>query len=171
MKKVNKILLELCNDKKQLLFLSFLTYISYIIEGITPSDPSVIQASGGLIAVAAVGATMGAISLFKAAKTRGKADEAQEDANRLAQQNLDMQKQQMDRSFELQKEEAAKLEVQKQKYRDIEFKNPYENLESRAEDLTVNTQQAEFQAEQGQQAKLTRCRWWKWYCRFSTSVS
>ena len=108
--------------------------------------------SMGIIAVSA-GLVMGGISLYQASKTRGKADDAQRVANDLAQENLDMQKKQMNDSLALQKEEAAKLEVQKQKYRDIEFKNPYENLENRAEDLKVNTQQADFQAQQGQQQR------------------
>ena len=108
--------------------------------------------SMGIIAVSA-GLVMGGISLFQASQTRKKGDSAQNEANRLAQENLDMQKKQMEDSLALQKEEAAKLEVQKQKYRDIEFKNPYENLENRAEDLKVNTQQADFQAQQGQQQR------------------
>jgi len=108
--------------------------------------------SMGIIAVSA-GLVMGGISLFQASQTRKKGDSAQNEANRLAQENLDMQKKQMSDSLALQKEEAAKLEVQKQKYRDIEFKNPYENLENRAEDLKVNTQQADFQAQQGQQQR------------------
>ena len=35
----------------------------------------------------------------------------------------------------------------------MEIKNPYENLENTFEDLTVNTQQAEFEARQSQQAQ------------------
>ena len=45
------------------------------------------------------------------------------------------------------------LAEQKQEYRSFEFKNPYENLENFYEDLTVNTQAAEFQAQQGQQQR------------------
>ena len=72
MKKINKILLELYNDRKQILFLSFLGYISYLIEGFIPSDPNVIQASGlvvGIIggAVAIGGMVMGGIANKKAA--------------------------------------------------------------------------------------------------------
>jgi hypothetical protein len=38
-------------------------------------------------------------------------------------------------------------------FKDMEIKNPYENLENTFEDLTVNTQQAEFEARQNQQAQ------------------
>ena len=38
-------------------------------------------------------------------------------------------------------------------YEDFEFKNPYADMENVYEDLTVNTQQAEFQAQQGAQQR------------------
>ena len=71
MKKINKVLLKLYNNKKQVLFLSFLGCISYLIEGLIPSDPNVIQASGlvvGIIGgVTAIGGTiMSGISNQKA---------------------------------------------------------------------------------------------------------
>ena len=40
-----------------------------------------------------------------------------------------------------------------QAFQDQEITNPYENLENTFEDLTVNTQQAEFEARQNQQAQ------------------
>ena len=43
MKKINKILLELYNNRKQILFLSFLGYISYLLEDLIPSDQNVIK--------------------------------------------------------------------------------------------------------------------------------
>jgi hypothetical protein len=55
---------------------------------------------------------------------------------------------------------AAKAEMQKMKkeYKNLDtsnlaagFKNPYANMENTMEDLTVNKQQAEFQAQQNQQ--------------------
>ena len=45
------------------------------------------------------------------------------------------------------------MEQQKQEYRDIEFKNPYADMENTYEDLTVNQQQAQFQAQQGSQQR------------------
>ena len=49
----------------------------------------------------------------------------------------------------------AAVEKQKQEYKNFEFKNPYDNLstENFAEDLTVNQQQAQFEAQQGQQQR------------------
>ena len=38
-------------------------------------------------------------------------------------------------------------------FKDMEITNPYEDLENTFEDLTVNTQQAEFEARQNQQAQ------------------
>lgn len=43
------------------------------------------------------------------------------------------------------------LAEQKQEYRSFEFKNPYENLENHYEDLTVNTQAADYQRGMVQQ--------------------
>ena len=52
----------------------------------------------------------------------------------------------------------AAVEKQKQAYKDIEITNPYANIENPYaenvyEDLTVNQQQAQFQAQQGQQQR------------------
>ena len=48
---------------------------------------------------------------------------------------------------------AAKRELaaKTSAYENMTFKNPYENLQNTMEDLTVNTQQAEFMAQQQQQ--------------------
>ena len=81
MKKTNKILTELYNDKKQLLFLGFLGCISCLIEGLIPSDPNIIHATGGLIAIA--GAT-----LVGGAMAAGSANAASKRAARSAEANL-----------------------------------------------------------------------------------
>ena len=49
--------------------------------------------------------------------------------------------------------ESAKLEKQKEIYKNMVFKNPFENMENVYEDLTVNQMQAEFQSEQGDQQR------------------
>ena len=54
---------------------------------------------------------------------------------------------------ELQAIETAKLDKQKEEYKSMTFENPYENMENVYEDLTVNQQQAQFQAQQGQQQR------------------
>ena len=48
--------------------------------------------------------------------------------------------------------EAAKVEMEKamDKYRNMDTSNPYLNMENTMEDLTVNTQAADFAAEQNQ---------------------
>jgi len=50
-----------------------------------------------------------------------------------------------------QQEQQARLDEEIEKYRAIEFENPYENIENPFEDLTVNQQAAQFQAQQIQQ--------------------
>jgi len=50
-----------------------------------------------------------------------------------------------------QKEQKVVLDKQKQEYKDMEFKNPY--AENVFEDLTVNQQQSQFQAQQGAQQR------------------
>jgi hypothetical protein len=52
-----------------------------------------------------------------------------------------------------QKEQQAILEKQKEEYRQIQFTNPYEDMENVYEDLTVNQQQAQFQAQQTAQQR------------------
>ena len=49
--------------------------------------------------------------------------------------------------------EVAQIELDKQKknFANLDTSNPYLNLENTAEDLTVNTQQAEFQKQQSMQ--------------------
>ena len=54
---------------------------------------------------------------------------------------------------EKQKAEQAKLDIQKKKYEQMTFENPYANMENVYEDLTVNQQQAQFQAQQGSQQR------------------
>ena len=47
----------------------------------------------------------------------------------------------------------ARLEKEKEAYRNMEIKNAYANMENPYEDLTVNQQQAQFQAQQGAQSR------------------
>ena len=148
MKKINKILLELYNDRKQLLLLSFLGYIGYLMEGIIPYDPNIIYATGW---IAGVSGAIALGSMIMGSIESGKAADAAEKNNRLtaqiARENLAFQK-----------EQQKKLDKQKAIYRAMEFKNPYENMENAYEDMTVNQQQAQFQAEQGQQQRANIMR-------------
>ena len=52
-----------------------------------------------------------------------------------------------------QKEQQAKLDAQRAEYEAMEFTNPYANMENPFEDLTVNQQQAQFQAQLGAQQR------------------
>jgi hypothetical protein len=74
-------------------------------------------------------------------------------ANELAAKNMEMQNKIAQENLKFQKEEAAKLEKQKNVYRNMEFKNPYENMENVYEDLTVDQGQAEFQQQMFQQSQ------------------
>ena len=150
MKKINKVILELYNDRKQILFYSFLGYIGYLIDGVIPSDPNVIQCSGWI-----AGATLavGLGSMIMGSISSGKAADAADANNTLtAQIAAD--------NLAFQKEQQKKLDRQKDVYRAMEFKNPYENMENHYEDmqnvyedLTVNQQQAQFQSQQGEQQR------------------
>ena len=45
------------------------------------------------------------------------------------------------------------MEAQKQQYKNQQFTNPFANMQNVYEDLTVNQQQAQFQAQQGAQQR------------------
>ena len=148
MKKINKIFLELYNDRKQLLFIGFLGYISYLIESAIPSDPNVIQCSGWIAGAIAVGSLVTAGLGYVASQNAADAADANNTLTaQIARENL-----------EFQKEQQKKLDAQKDIYRAIEFKNPYANMENKFaenvyEDLTVNQQQAQFEAQRGAQQR------------------
>ena len=149
MKKINKIFLKLYNDRKQLLFVGFLGYINYLIEGIIPSDPNVIHCTGWIIGGAMV-ITAG-VSYFGGKAAAEKAANAQNANNILAGQIAR-------ENLEFQKDMQKKLDAQKDIYKAMEFKNPYANMENQFaenvyEDLTVNQQQAQFEAQQGAQQR------------------
>ena len=50
--------------------------------------------------------------------------------------------------------QQALLKKQQDEYKAMKFTNPFANMENTYEDLTVNTQQAEFQAQQGSQQRV-----------------
>tara|TARA_R100001463_G_scaffold85_1_gene406 strand:- start:5153 stop:5767 length:615 start_codon:yes stop_codon:yes gene_type:complete len=52
-----------------------------------------------------------------------------------------------------QKRAKAQLKQQMSDYKAVDTSNPYANMQNTMEDLTVNQQQAQFQAQQGQQQR------------------
>jgi len=84
------------------------------------------------IGVAAIG---GIVSGINAAKNR-------EDAKTMAT-NAGIER----------KAQQEKLDAQKAEYKAMKFTNPFANMENVYEDLTVNQQQAQFQAQQGAQQR------------------
>jgi hypothetical protein len=88
----------------------------------------------GIIAVSAAVVSAG-VGIYSANKNAGIAEDAATDAK------IERDKQQ------------AILNKQKAEYKAMKFKNPYENMENVYEDLTVNQQQAQFQAQQGSQQR------------------
>ena len=92
------------------------------------------QAAIPYIAVAVAGAGMIASSRAQNRMTRANAQATRE-------------------QLEFQKEQQAKLDKQKELYKQFEFKNPYEGMENVYEDLTVDQRAAEFQMERGDQQR------------------
>ena len=142
MKRINKILLELYTDRNQLAVVGLLAYISSELNGLIPHDPHLFQATAAIIgAVIVAGA-----SIYVSAQQAKAAKKATKEAN------------------DMKKAEGSKLDTQKAEYMKMEFKNPFANMknmnaglqtefENTYEDLTVNTQQADFQAQQGNQQR------------------
>ena len=146
MKKINSMLLELYKDKNQFMFLGFLVSLDYLLQPLLPNNPNVNQAAGALI-VAGAGALIGAgVSMWNGKKNRDAASKAA--GNAATRRNA----------------QIALLNKEKAKYESFEFENPYANVENEFaniqtefentfEDLTVNQQQAQFQAQQGTQQR------------------
>jgi len=122
--------------------------VSAIIDSHTVGLNDVNQAAVGWIVVASVVTNY----LGQKSATRS-ADRNAAMGHELAAENMRMQNEITEKQLVFQKEEAAKLEIQKEIYRGFEFKNPYDNIENVYEDLTVNTQAAEFQMQQGDQQR------------------
>lgn len=165
MKKINKILLELYQDRGQILFLLTLFGLGYLLDLYVPQGRTdVVYASGWIVGAIVVTGVTGSLIIADSAS------DTAEEGYEIARDNLDSQEEIADRQLAFQKEEAAKLEAQKNIYRNMQFKNPYAdvknayadiqnpfaNLETNFsnvfEDITVNQQQAKFQREtMGQQ--------------------
>ena len=74
--------------------------------------------------------------------------------NYMGQRSMQRQNARLTREqLAFQKEQQKKLDAQKAKYEAMEFVNPYTDMENPFEDLTVNQQQAQFQAQLGSQQR------------------
>jgi len=89
---------------------------------------------------------MGAVGMMSSSKSQNKMTKANKKAT--------------DDQLAFQKEQQAKLDKQKELYKNFQFTNPYADMKNQYagmenvyEDLTVNTQAAEFQMEQGGQQR------------------
>ena len=101
---------------------------------------------GAALIIGGAGLVTGIVSSATAA-SEGKKNRAmaEKQANAAAAQQAEMQ---------------AKLDAQKEIYKQMEFKNPYKDIENVFaenvfEDLTINQQQAKFQAQQGRQQRAS----------------
>ena len=112
MNKIGKILLELYEDRVQILYLGILGYISLLIQPyLLPSDSNVNYAIGVVAGAIVVGAVVGAVSSSRSAKkNRESAEGMAKDQAAVAAQM------------------EAKLEKQRQIYRGMKFTNPYKEL-------------------------------------------
>ena len=90
--------------------------------------------------------TMGAIAVGSLVVSTGvgmyQANQLKQDAKGIAGES----------KIEREKQEAA-LNKQKDEYKAMKFKNPFQGMENTFEDLTVNQQQAQFQSQQGNQQR------------------
>ena len=100
------------------------------------------------------------ISAGVAAYGAVKGSQAADEANQIAKDNQDLTNRIALEQLAFQKEQQRKLDKQKELYKDMEFKNPYAEIqnpfagmENVYEDLKVDTMAAEFQAQQGTQQR------------------
>jgi len=150
MKKINKILIELYQDRSQFLALSLLFWMGTALEEASPSDLNVSFAAVWVAgAIVVTGLVTAGVGMYQS----GQAADTAEAGHALAEENMRMQNEIAMESLKDQREETAKLNVQKDKYRAIEFKNPYENMQSVYEDATVNQGEAQFEKEMFQQSQ------------------
>tara|TARA_R110000737_G_scaffold65075_2_gene92875 strand:- start:131 stop:955 length:825 start_codon:yes stop_codon:yes gene_type:complete len=103
------------------------------------------------------GAIIGAVGLGLTALSMSSSNKRANEANELAQENMAAQGAIATQQVAFQKEQQAKLNIQKAKYASMKFKNPYAKtqteFENVFEDLTVNQKQAQFEKDMFQQSQ------------------
>jgi hypothetical protein len=76
---------------------------------------------------------------------------ARAQARRQGRRMEQMTQEQMEEARRFRDEQMKLLAIEKEKYREMVFVNPFEDLENPFEDLTVNTLEAEFMSRRGEQ--------------------
>ena len=76
---------------------------------------------------------------------------ARAQARRQGRRMEQMTREQMEEARRFRDEQMKLLAIEKEKYREMVFVNPFEDLENPFEDLTVNTLEAEFMSRRGEQ--------------------
>jgi len=112
-------------------FISFFTYEANATYAIT--TPEVMMISMGL-------------NFLSSRKQNAVARRNQREMNAMTEKQLA-------ESRKFRDEQQRLLSIEKEKYREMVFVNPFENMENPFEDLTVNTQQAEFMSKRGEQTR------------------
>ena len=87
----------------------------------------------GAVAVGVSGIVTGYMTSQSASKNRELADAQARDAKKERKKQQEL------------------LDIEKERYKSMQFKNPFEGMENTFEDLTVNQQAAQFQAQQSSQ--------------------
>jgi len=144
MKKIKNKFLELYNDRKQLLAVSFLFYIMYLIEDATPSNPDVVLATGwvaGAIVVGGLISTVGGNIASSGDRKRKRDEEARFDEMRETYeqskfQALDREALRRENIFEGQENIFANQE------------NIFADQENIMEDMEVDNEAADYAREQ-----------------------
>jgi hypothetical protein len=70
-----------------------------------------------------------------------------------SQKNLKLARDQFEDQKKVRQQQQSLLEEEKIKYQQMKYTNPFDNMENPYEDLTVNQQQAQFQAQQTAQQR------------------
>ena len=74
-------------------------------------------------------------------------------AKRDAARGRRLSQEQFEANMKFREEQQRLLDIEKQKYREQVFVNPYEGLENPFDDLTVNQQEADFAARRAEQTR------------------
>ena len=130
MNKINKILLELYEDRKQIVFLLFLFGLAGFLDPYMPQGNCDVIYSSVWIAGAIV-----VVGIAGSAIMANAASNSAEQGYEIQEQAIEDQQEITDRQLEFQKEEAAKLEAQKDIYRNMQFKNPYADVKNAFADV------------------------------------